>query len=113
MEDKTTLIEPLLEKVEEYGKTSFDLIRLKALDKTADFMSTIASRSFALLSIFMFILVANIGLALWIGDLLGKSWYGFYCVSGFYGILGFVLFFLAHNWLKKSVSDSIVSQILN
>lgn len=113
MEDKTTFIEPLLEKVEEYGKTSFDLIKLKALDKTADCVSTVASRSFALLSIFMFILIANIGLALWIGDLLGKSWYGFFCVSGFYGILGFVLFFITHNWVKRSVGNSIVSHLLN
>ena len=36
MEDKVNLLEPLLEKVEAYSKTSFELIRLKALDKTAD-----------------------------------------------------------------------------
>lgn len=113
MEDKTSFIEPLLEKVEEYGKTSFELIKFKALDKTAGVVSTVASRSFALLSVFMFILIASVGLALWIGNLLGESWYGFFAVAGFYGILGFVLFFLAHNWVKKCVSNSIVSQILN
>ena len=112
MEDKTTLIEPLLEKVEEYGKTSFDLIRFKALDNTADFLSSFAARSFALLSVFVFILMASIGLAVWIGDLLGKSYYGFLCVAGFYGILGFVLFFLAHKWIKRGISDVFVSQIL-
>ena len=113
MEDKIAFMEPLLEKVEEYGITSLELIKLKALDKTSDCVSTFASRSFALLSVYMFVLVANIGLALWIGDLLGKPWYGFFCVAGFYGILGFVLYFFMHNWVKKYVNNSIIALMFN
>ena len=45
METKLNLIEPLLERAEVYGKTSFELLKLKSLDKTADLASTLVSRS--------------------------------------------------------------------
>ena len=36
MEDNAKLIESLLERAVEYGKTSLELVKLKALDKTSD-----------------------------------------------------------------------------
>lgn len=113
MENKTAFIEPLLEKVEEYGRTSFDLLKFRALDKAADSLSIFASRAFALFSIFIFLFIANIGLALWLGDILGKTYYGFFCVAGFYGILGLVLYFFTHHWMKKQISSAIIKQVLN
>lgn len=113
MEDKTTFLDPLLQKAEDYGKTTFELLKLKALDRTADTLSTLASRVFALLSILVFILLANIGLALWLGFLLGKAYFGFFCVAGFYALLGFVFYFLLHKWLKRNIGNTIVSKVLN
>ena len=34
MEDNAKLIESILERTAEYGKTTFELVKLKALDKT-------------------------------------------------------------------------------
>lgn len=113
MEDKVNFLEPLFERVEEYGKTSYELIRLKTVDKTAEVASTFISRGIALLLLCMFIVILNIGIALWLGDMLGKSYYGFFCVAGFYGIAGSVLYFFMHNWIKRVISNSIVSQMLN
>ena len=61
----------------------------------------------------MFVLIASIGLALYLGENLEKVYYGFFLVAGGYGLVGFVLYFIAHNWLKKSISSTIISQILN
>ncbi|MES2592837.1 MAG: hypothetical protein V4608_13220 [Bacteroidota bacterium] len=113
MEDKINFIEPLVERAEEYGKTSLELLKLKAADKTAELTSTFISRGAVVLVLSIFIVFANIGLALWLGDLLGKSYYGFMCIAGFYGIIGAVLYFFMHNWIKKRVSDSIILQLLN
>ena len=113
MEDKNNFIEPLLERAESYGKTSYELLKLKAVDKTADLTSTIISRGAAVLMLYMFIVIVNIGIALWLGDLLGKSYYGFFCVAGFYAIIGGVLFFFMHDSIKKRVSNSLISQMLN
>lgn len=113
MENKIIFIEPLLEKAEAYGKTSYELIKLKAIDKTSEVVSTIVSRGAVVLMLSMFIVIVNIGIALFLGDILGKSYYGFFCVAGFYGIIGGVLYFFLHNRIKAFVTNSIITQMLN
>ncbi len=113
MEDKLNHIEPLFERAEEFGKTSLELIKLKAMDKTAEIVSTSVSRGAVILFFSMFTVIVNIGIALWLGDILGKSYYGFFCVAGFYGVIGSVLYFFMHDWIKKRVSNSLISQMLN
>lgn len=113
MESKIDFIEPLFERAEAYGTTSYELIKLKAVDKTADIVSTFISRGAVVLVLSMFMIIANFGLALWIGDLLGKTYFGFFCVAGFYLLLGIVLYFFMHKAIKKNISNSIVLQMLN
>lgn len=113
MENKVVFMEPLLERAETYGKTSYELIKLKAVDKTSDVLSTLVSRGASILMISMFIVIVNIGIALWLGDLFGKSYYGFFCVAGFYAVIGGILYFFLHNRIKKAVSNSIITQMLN
>jgi hypothetical protein len=113
MEDRKNQIEPLFERVEEYSRTSYEVFRLKALDKASGMAATFISRGAAILMLVMFTLIANIGIALWLGDVLGKSYYGFFCVAGFYGIIGSVICFFMHNWIKKQISNSVISQMLN
>ena len=40
MEDNPNLLETLLERASEYGKTSIELAKLKTLDKTTDIISS-------------------------------------------------------------------------
>ena len=44
MEDKIDYIEPLLQRAEQYGRTSIELFKLKALDKAAGVVSAFVSR---------------------------------------------------------------------
>jgi hypothetical protein len=48
-----------------------------------------------------------------LGDYFGEVYYGFFCVGGFYGILGVILYFFLHDWIKERTSNSIVKQMLN
>jgi len=113
MENKIDFIEPLFESAKDYGTTSYELIKLKAVDKTADVVSTFISRGAVVFVLSMFMIIANFGLALWIGDLLGKTYFGFFCVAGFYLLAGALLYFFMHKKIKKHVSDSIILQMLN
>lgn len=110
MEEKSNIIEPLLEKAEQYAKTSFELFKLKSLDKTADVTATLISRVFFLIALSIFTITINIAIALWLGELLGKTFYGFLIIGGFYGLLTIVLFFLHHS-IKKRVNSSIIQQM--
>lgn len=112
METPITLLEELYERGEAYGKTTIKLAKLKGLEATTGMVTALIWRLSVILSLTLFALILNLGIALWLGELLGKSYYGFFIVAGFYLILGIVLHFFLYNWIKKPVSDSIISQVL-
>ena len=112
MEEQTGLIESLIEKGEQYGKTTFELLKLKMLDKSADVASNLISWLIVVVFAVLFFLILNIGIALWLGELLGKSYYGFFVVSGFYALLALVFGVFRKQLIKKPVNESIVKQVL-
>jgi hypothetical protein len=113
MEDYEKVIEALLVKAEEYGKTSFELAKLKALDKTSDVVSSLVPKLIVSLLIIIGLLFLNVGLAVWIGDLLGKLYFGFFVVAAFYGITGVIMHFFMHKRIKKIVRNGFINQALN
>ena len=112
MEEKSSF-EALLERTEDYARTSIELLKLKAVNKISDGAASAASKIIGLFFFVFFFLLASVGLSLWLGEVLDKVWMGFLVVGGFYGILCAVLFFVRHNWLKKVVGDSIIKSMLN
>lgn len=112
MEENTSLFEPLLERAEEYGKTTLNLFKYKALAKASDSLSGLASRGIILLSVFMFILMSSLALALFLGDLLANTAFGFFAVACIYGLISLLIYVLRHP-IKKYMNDSIVKQFFN
>jgi hypothetical protein len=112
MEDNAKLIESLLERVAEYGKTNFELAKLKALDKTSDVVSSLISNYVVFVLIASFILFLSLGSAFWIGEILGKIYFGFFVVAAFYGLIGFVLYFFMRKCFKKRICNYIIKQVL-
>lgn len=111
-DDNEKLIESLLERVTDYGKTTYELVKLKALDKTTDAVSSFVPHSFVLVLIAIFMLFANLGLALYLGEIFGKIFYGFLVVAAFYGMMGMIIHFFMHKWIKKLVSNYIIKHLL-
>jgi len=112
MESNAKLIESLLEKATDYGKTSLELVKLKAVDKTSDAVSSFIPHSAVFILIVVLFLFLNLGLAFWLGDILGKTYFGFFAVAGFYGVIGIVLHFFMHQWLKKVICNYIIKYLL-
>ncbi len=112
METPHDLLEELYEQTEAYGKTTLELAKLKGLQTTTVVVTELIWRLSVILMLSLFALVLNIGIALWLGELLGKSYYGFFIVAGFYLLTGIVLHFFLHNWIKKPVSNLIITQAL-
>jgi hypothetical protein len=112
MESNTEMIESLFEKTVDYGKTSFQLLKLKTLSKTSDIGSTYLARVVVLMFAFFFMLFMSLGLAIWIGEILGRSFYGFFVVGVFLGMIGIFIHFFLHKWLKKILDDYIIEQVL-
>jgi hypothetical protein len=112
LQTPTENIETLFKRVEVYTTTSIELAKLQALDTTTNVVSLLIARLSVVIVLTLFVLVFNIGLALWIGELLGKTYYGFFIVAAFYLLTGIVLQLFLHRWIKKPVSDLIITQAL-
>lgn len=111
MENPAKTIESLLEDVAGYGKTSFELAKLQALDKASDIVSTIIPHAFVFLLLAVFMLFLNLGLAFWLGVILGNTFFGFFAVAGFYFIVGLMLHFFMHKWIKKVICNFIIRSV--
>jgi hypothetical protein len=113
MESNTDQFESLFEKTQRYAQTSFELYRLKFIAKSADIVSTFAARLAVVISAISLVLMINIGVALWLGDILGKSYYGFLVVSGFYALTTLLFYLLRNRWIKTSVKNVIIEQAIS
>lgn len=102
----------LISKTEKFTKTSIDLLKLNVVEKTADIVSSVTSGLTVILFVAMFTLFLNIGLGLWIGELLQSNYMGFLIVSGFYLIVAIVIYFYQNRLLKNPISDKIVVKLL-
>jgi len=112
MEEQENAIENLLVRVEEYSKSSLELIKLKTLDKSSDIVSSVIPHSVVIILISSFLLFFNLGLALWLGEIFGRPFYGFFTVAVFYILIGIVLHFFMHKWIKKIIRNYIINQML-
>lgn len=112
MEQQTTLISVLFEKSEQYLKTSAELYKLKAIEKSADVISSFTARvSIILLAVLCF-LIFNIGVSLWIGEALGGSHYGFFIVSGFYALGALIIYLFREKWIIVPLKNLIITHAL-
>lgn len=113
METPVGLMENLSESVEAYSITTFELAKLKALQTTSVVASSLVSRLSVVLAVSLFALVFNIGIALWLGDLLGKNYYGFFVVAAFYLVAAAVLHYFLPRWIRRTIGDLIIKEALD
>jgi len=112
MNDYPAPVELLFEKAEDYGKLSLELFRLNTIDKSADIISSLAVRLAIFVFIGMFTLLITVGIALWIGEQLGKSYYGFFIIAGCYAIIAMLLYIFRYPWVEAPIRHTVVSQML-
>ena len=112
MDNYATTIETLFEKAESYTRTTAELVKLNAIDKSADVLSSLLSRLTVAIVVAMFVLLTNIGLSLWIGEVIGKPYLGFFTVASAYFVISVILYTFKDQWIKTPVSNFIISKML-
>ena len=103
----------LFDKVEKYTNTSIDLIKLNAVEKSADVLSTLTSSIVVFIIFAMFTLFVNIGVSLFIGKLINENYLGFLMVSTFYLVVGVLVYYNRHKLMKTPLSNMIIIKLLN
>jgi hypothetical protein len=111
MEDQKNQMELLFEKASDYLETRLDLFKLKATQKSTDVISSLASRLILILIISLVVFMVNIGLALLLGEALGKSYYGFFVLGGFYLLVGVIFQAFKNKWVEEPVSNAIIKKL--
>ena len=112
MQETVNQFEVLLEKATAYSKTSYILAKLRALQKGSDLISTIIPMSLVAALAISGLLFFNIGLALWLGQLLNSFFCGFFIVSAIYVLLAIVMRLFFQKPLKRIVANHIIKTIL-
>lgn len=112
MGTEANLFESLYERAEAFSKTTLELTKLKALRTTTVIVTDLISKLGVIMMILMFILILTIGVALFLGELLGKAFLGFFIVAAFYLIVGLIFILFLHKWIKKPLFDLIIKQAL-
>lgn len=108
----SNLIESLVESTEAYGKTTYNLSKLKLLETATHVVTSALTRLGVIIMFSLSALVLSIAIALLLGDVLGKPYYGFLIIAAFYLVAGIVFFFFLHKWIKRPVSKSIIKEAL-
>ena len=103
----------LLQKTEDYGETSLELLRLQIIDKAADTVSSMVVKILVFLIIILIVFMLSIGASLWLGELLGKPYFGFFTIAFVYVILGLTLNYYQTRLIKTPVNNAIISKILS
>lgn len=112
-EQEASEFEKLYGKVETFGSISYELAKLKSLEATTIVATSLITVLSVTAMVVLFTIVFNIGVALWLGDLLGKAYYGFFIVAIFYLLVGLVLHFFLSKWIKEPISRLIIREALS
>lgn len=107
-----TLIESLFGKSQEYAANRIELLKLKLIDKTSNIASLVITGVALLIVFLIFFIVLNIGIALLIGDLLGKAYLGFLILAVLYAIAGLVLFKGRNKFFKAPIIGMFIRKFL-
>lgn len=112
METPANSFEMLFEKAENYARTTYQLSKLTLLETSSTLAIALFVRLIVVLMISMFVLIASIGVAVFLGGLLNHMYYGFFIVAAFYLILGLVSALFLHAIINKPVSELIIKKAL-
>lgn len=111
MEHQSENIESLFEKAGDYVETRLEIFKLKTALTTSDVVSELVGRIVLVSFISIVVMMLNIGLALWLGELLGKSYYGFLVLAGFYSLLAILMYFFREKMIESPVANAIIKKM--
>ncbi len=112
MKEKENILDPLLEKVEDLGKTNLELFKLNVIDKTSDIVSTLLPYVVLVWSLILLVMFLCFGAAFWLGGIWGSLYLGFFAVAAFCGVCGVIIHFVIYDKLKERVRNTVIKQLL-
>ena len=113
MENETTIVEELFYKLKDYGQTTLDLYKLKAISKVSGIVSRAITSILLLVLLFLVMICVTIGLSLLIGEWLGHAYWGFFIMTAVYIITGLILFAGRNKYMKAPISNKLIKELID
>lgn len=110
MED-ISKIEQIYNRVEQYVTTTVELYKLKALQKVAETAASIITSVLLAICGLLFLFFVSLGLAVYLGEVMGRMHYGFMIVAGIYLLVAIIVYAVRATVLKDKVNTYIVRKI--
>lgn len=111
MEENTKLLETLLEKAINYGHSSLELAKLKTIDKSTNVISALIPQLLVASFIAIALLFLTLGMALYLGEIMGKTYYGMAVVAGFYALCAIITQLFLRKVISKACCNLIIRNI--
>src|SRR5580698_2539705 len=107
MQEQPSDIDSLLSDAGDFIETRSTLWKYKGIESLADVSGELVSGLALILFASFIVIVFSIGFALLIGDWIGKSYYGFFIVGGFYIFVALIIYAGRRRWLKDPFSNML------
>lgn len=112
METTRENIQSLFADSKDYLKNKSELWKLKMIDKTSETVSSIVEKVIIFFIGIIFFILLNIAIALLIGYWLNHSFWGFFVLAGFYGIVGLVIHLSKDKLIKTPIINSLIQKFV-
>jgi len=106
-------VEALFKEFKDYVSLRLQITQLKYSSKTSLVTSSVLTYMLISMIVFFFVLVLTIGIALWMGNLLGEWYLGFLIMAGIYLLIGLVIFTFRNRWIRIPLNNLIIKEIFD
>lgn len=113
MENNPHLLDSLMEKIENYGKTNIELIELISIKKAAKFAAYMYVNVILMIILIFCGLLLNIGLSIWVGSFFGESYIGFFLVAAAYAVVGLIYLIFGYKYQKNKFELKLIKLLVD
>ncbi len=111
MEKTFEKVEELVVHVKEYMNNRINTVKLNTAEKGSKLMANMITMAVSILIFGLFVLFISLALAFVIGKAIGELYWGFLIVSGFYLILGILVFVFREKLLRLPILNALLKQL--
>lgn len=108
----TDSIKTLIDQSKDYLDTQIELTKLKAIDRSADVLSSVVVMVSMIFIGSMLILFVSVAMALFLGQMLGAYYLGFFIMAGLFAIILLIIYVQRGKWIKTPITNGLIKKML-
>jgi uncharacterized membrane protein YccC len=112
MKEKPENTIPLVDDMEQFVKTNVELYSLRATGIITRVVSSLLTSLVIWALGFIVLFMLGMGLALWIGHLIGNMYSGFLILAAAFTLIAIIAYYNRYTMIRKPLMNGMIEQIL-